>query len=51
MLKDYLIKAYAYLVKVNRWDLEPVDGSEKPTVPEEYRVSVALYLTTGEIAV
>ena len=51
MLYQWKVTAYAYLVKVNRWDLEPVDGSEKPTVPEEYRVSVALYLTTGEIAV
>jgi len=50
MLKDYLIKAYAYLAKVGRWDLEPVEGSTKSVVPEEYRVAVAIYLATGTIA-
>ena len=50
MLKDYLVKAYAYLVKVGRWELEPVEGSTKPVVPEEYRVAVSTYLVTGTIA-
>ena len=49
MLKTYLIKSYAYLVKVGVWDLEPVDGSTKQVVPEDYRIAVALYLATGEI--
>ncbi|WP_156900483.1 CD1375 family protein [Anaerovorax odorimutans] len=49
MLKDYLIKAYAYLVKVNVWDLNPVEGSTKRIVPEEYRTVVAKYVATGEI--
>ncbi|MGH4122633.1 MAG: CD1375 family protein [Clostridium sp.] len=48
-MKDYLIKAYGYLVKVNVWDLEPVEASTKKVVPENYRGSVALYLATGEI--
>jgi hypothetical protein len=43
-VKQYLIVSYAYLVKVGRWDLEPVDGSEKSVVPEEYREAVAEYL-------
>lgn len=50
MLKSYLIKAYAYLVKVERWDLETVEGSTKSVVPEEYRVAVATYLATGTVA-
>ncbi|WP_412523888.1 CD1375 family protein [Clostridium sp. JS66] len=29
MLKQYLIVAYAYLVKVGVWDLEPTEGSVK----------------------
>ncbi len=44
-LKAYLVKAYCYLVKVGRWDLEPVDGSSKSVVPEDYRVAVAEALT------
>jgi hypothetical protein len=50
MLKDYLIRSYGYLVKVKVWDLEPVEGSTKKVVPSEYRVAVAQYLITGEIA-
>lgn len=44
MLKQYLVVSYAYLVKVDRWDLEPVEGSTKQVVPEEYRIAVAEYL-------
>jgi len=44
MLKQYLIVAYAYSVKIARWDLEPVEGSTKKVVPEEYRTAVAEYL-------
>lgn len=46
MLKYYLIVAYAYLVRVGRWVLEPEEGNEKPVVPEEYRGAVAEYLIT-----
>ena len=42
--KDYLIKVYGYLVRVNVWDLEPVLESKKNIVPEEYRLDVAQYL-------
>jgi hypothetical protein len=44
MLKQYLIVSYAHLVKIGRYDLEPVEGSTKKVVPEEYRVAVAEYL-------
>lgn len=47
MLKQYLIVSYGYLVKVNHWDLEPVEGSKKKIVPQEYRVAVAEYLATA----
>lgn len=50
MLKDYLVKAYAYLGKVGRWELEPIEGSTKPLVPEEYRIAVSTYLVTGTIS-
>lgn len=43
-MKQYLIVSYAYLVKIARWDLDPVDGSTKKVVPEAYRVAVAEYL-------
>lgn len=51
MLYSWKIKSYAYLVRVERYDLEPVEGSTKPVVEESYRTAVALYLATGEIAV
>jgi hypothetical protein len=47
MLKQYLVVSYAYLVKIGRYDLEPVEGSTKKVVPEEYRVAVAEYLAGG----
>jgi len=49
MLNKYKIWAYAYLVKVERYNLEPVEGSTKPVVPEDCRVAVAEYLATGEL--
>ncbi|MDF2546157.1 MAG: hypothetical protein K0R93_1055 [Anaerosolibacter sp.] len=49
MLYAYKIKAYAYLVKVGRYDLEPVESGTLPVVEEPYREPVALYLATGEI--
>lgn len=50
MIKDYLVKAYGYLVKVGVWDLEPVEGSTKKVVPENYRVAVAGYLAEQIVA-
>ena len=43
-LKSYLITAYAVLVRVEKWDLELVEGSTKKIVPEDYREVVAEYL-------
>lgn len=50
MLKQYLIVSYAYLVKVGAWDLEPIEGSTKKVAPETYRVAVANYLASQELA-
>ena len=44
MLKRYKIVAYAVLVKAGEWNLEPMDGNNKPIVPDEYRIAVAEYL-------
>jgi len=44
MLKEYLIVSYAYLVKVGRWKLEPVEESKSRVVPEDYRIAVDEYL-------
>ncbi len=44
MLKQYLVVSYAYLVKIARWDLEPVESSGNKVVPEDYRIVVAEYL-------
>lgn len=41
------IISYAILVKNEKWDLEPVDGSDKPVVPEAVRILVAEYLAQG----
>lgn len=46
MLKQYLVVAYAYLVKTGKWILEPVEGDNRRVVPEEYRLSVAEYLAS-----
>jgi|GEM_PF-6501202 len=43
-LKSYLITAYAVLVRVRKWDLEHVEGSDKKVVPEDYIEAVAEYL-------
>jgi hypothetical protein len=45
MLKRYLIVSFGILVKAGRWNLEEVEGEEKPVVPEIYRIPVAEYLT------
>ena len=44
MLKQYLVVSYAYLVKIGRWGLEPIEGNENKVVPEDYRIAVAEYL-------
>ena len=44
MHKEYLIKSYAYLVKVGKWDIMPTEGSTNNVVPEEYREEVSEYL-------
>ncbi|MBB6716378.1 CD1375 family protein [Clostridium gasigenes] len=43
-MKNYLITAYGYLVKVGVWDLEIIEGGTKKVVPENYRLAVAGYL-------
>jgi hypothetical protein len=47
MLYSWKIKAYAVLVKAEKWDLQPVEGSLKPVVEEKYRNAVSEYLATG----
>lgn len=49
MLKRYLIVSYAILVKVGRWNLEAVEGEDKPVVPDSYTLAVAEYLA-GQVA-
>lgn len=44
MLKKYLVVSYSILVKAGRWNLEAIEGEDKPVVPEEYRIAVAEYL-------
>lgn len=44
MIKQYLVVSYAYLVKVGKWDLAPIEGSTNKTVPDDYRQLVAEYL-------
>lgn len=46
MLKRYLIVSYGILVKAGKWNLEAVEGEEKPLVPDEYIIPVAEYLAT-----
>lgn len=50
MLYEWKIKSYAYLVKIGRYELEPVEENTKSVVEESYRTPVALYLATGEIS-
>lgn len=47
MLKQYLVIAYAYLVKTGKWILEPIEGDTRKVVPEEYRLAVAEYLASS----
>ncbi len=48
-MKAWKVKAYGVVVKAEKWDLEPIEGSIKEVVPEDYRVVVAEYMLTGEI--
>lgn len=45
MLKRYLIVCYGILVKAGKWNLEAIEGEEKPVVPAEYQIAVAESLT------
>ena len=48
-MKQYLIVAYAYLVKVGVWDLDVTEGSTNkvvPNAPNDYRAAVAEYLAS-----
>lgn len=47
MLKQYLVVAYAYLVKTGKYNLEPIKGDTRRVVPEEYRLAVAEYLASS----
>ncbi|MGJ0848202.1 CD1375 family protein [Tissierella praeacuta] len=44
MLKRYLVVSYGILVKAGKWNLEEVEGEEKPLVPQGYQIAVAEYL-------
>lgn len=44
MLKRYLVVSYGILVKASKWNLEEVEGENKPIVPNEYTIAVAEYL-------
>ena len=46
MLKKYLIVSYGVLVKAGKWNLEEVEGEDKPIVPQEYVIVVAEYLAS-----
>lgn len=46
MLKQYLIVSYAYLVRVGKWILEPVEGDTRRVVPEDCRLAVAEYIAS-----
>lgn len=50
-LLSWKIQSYAYLVKVGRYTIEPMEDSTKPVVEESYREAVALYLATGTLTV
>lgn len=43
-MKQYLVVSYAILVKAGKWNLEAVEGENKPLVPENYVIPVAEYL-------
>ncbi|WP_199228962.1 CD1375 family protein [Sporanaerobacter acetigenes] len=51
MIKSWKVKAYAVLVKAERWELEDYEGNTLPVVSEEYKIPVAEYLATGELTV
>lgn len=47
MLKRYLITCYGILVRAGKWNIENVEGDEKPVVPSEYQIPVAEYITNN----
>ena len=49
MLKSYLVICYGILVKSGKWNLEAVEGENKPVVPSEYMIAVAEYLATQSV--
>lgn len=51
VLKPWKVKAYAVLVKAEKWELEDYEGNTLQVVPEEYMLSVAQYLATGELII
>ena len=44
MVKSYLVTAYAYLVKVGRYVLEPTGADGEKVVQDNYREPVAEYI-------
>lgn len=46
VVRQYLVVAYAYLVKAGRYQLEPTDAdtADAKIVPEAYREPVAEYI-------
>ncbi|WMM26646.1 CD1375 family protein [Tissierella sp. MB52-C2] len=51
MIKPWKVKAYAVLVKAEKWELENYEGNILPVIPEEYVIVVAEFLATGELAI
>lgn len=51
MIKLWKVKAYAVLVKAEKWELEDLEGNTLPVVPENYIIAVAEFLATGELAI
>ena len=47
MIKKYLVVCYGILVKGGKWNLEEVEGEDKPVVPDDYTIAVAEHLATA----
>lgn len=50
MMKKYMIPSYAILVKSGGWLIEPTGTEGEKVVPESYRIPVAEYLASQEVA-
>jgi hypothetical protein len=48
MIKQYLVVCYGILVKAERWNLEEVEGEDKPIVSADYTIAVAEYLAAQD---